>query len=182
MHELRKTPATKPHEIEDISCNKCRKICKTRSTYWTVGEHWIHYKCEKLNPEQITSIEATTTADYIPIIRCNCSASMLFSLFRFIWLPLHVAAWMMSSIPVISLSTNSVSFLPLRRTSYNCWCSNIWAIKDSRKYLLWKPPRKHKVLTLQIELDVPRMLLVWCVMSFLYLAIDPLVAIAISSC
>jgi hypothetical protein len=26
------------------------------------------------------------------IIRCNCSASMLFSLFRFIWLPLHVAA------------------------------------------------------------------------------------------
>ena len=65
MHELRKTPATKPHEIEDISCNKCRKICKTRSTYWTVGEHWIHYKCEKLNPEQITSIEATTTADYI---------------------------------------------------------------------------------------------------------------------
>jgi hypothetical protein len=65
MDELGKAPATKQHEIEDISCNKCRKNCKTRSTYCTVGEHWIHYKCEKLNPEQITAIEATTTADYI---------------------------------------------------------------------------------------------------------------------
>lgn len=33
MDELGKTPATKQHEIEDISCNKCRKNCKTRSTY-----------------------------------------------------------------------------------------------------------------------------------------------------
>jgi hypothetical protein len=64
VHKLRKTPATKQHEIEDISCYKCRKNGKTCSTYCTVGEHWIHYKCEKLNPEQITAIEATTTADY----------------------------------------------------------------------------------------------------------------------
>lgn len=63
-HKLRKTPATKQHEIEDISCSKCRKNCRTRSIYCTEGEHWIHYKCEKLNSEQITAIEATTAVDY----------------------------------------------------------------------------------------------------------------------
>ena len=31
--ELRKTPATKQQEIEDIACCKCRKNCKIRSTY-----------------------------------------------------------------------------------------------------------------------------------------------------
>jgi hypothetical protein len=33
VNKLRKTPATKQQEIEDISCCKCRKNCKTRSTY-----------------------------------------------------------------------------------------------------------------------------------------------------
>jgi hypothetical protein len=33
VNKLRKTPATKQQEIEDISCYKCRKNCKTRSTY-----------------------------------------------------------------------------------------------------------------------------------------------------
>jgi hypothetical protein len=37
-----KTPATKQQEIDDISCCKCRKNCKTRSTYWTVGDNEFH--------------------------------------------------------------------------------------------------------------------------------------------
>ena len=50
----------------DIQCPKCRKSCRTRSTYCTTGNHWVHYKCQKLTPVEIRQIEDTddTESDY----------------------------------------------------------------------------------------------------------------------
>jgi hypothetical protein len=50
----------------DIQCPKCGKSCRTRSTYCTTGNHWVHYKCQKLTPVEIRQIEDTddTESDY----------------------------------------------------------------------------------------------------------------------
>lgn len=34
-------------ETQNISCLKCNKKCRTRSTYCATGKHWIHYRCQK---------------------------------------------------------------------------------------------------------------------------------------
>ena len=50
----------------DIQCPKCGKSCRTRSTYCTTGNHWVHYKCQKLTPVEIRQIDDTddTESDY----------------------------------------------------------------------------------------------------------------------
>ena len=50
----------------DIQCPKCGKSCRTRSTYCTTGNHWVHYKYQKLKPVEIRKIEDTddTESDY----------------------------------------------------------------------------------------------------------------------
>ena len=50
----------------DIQCPKCGKSCRTRSTYCTTGNHWVHYKSQKLTPIEIRQIEDTddTESDY----------------------------------------------------------------------------------------------------------------------
>jgi hypothetical protein len=38
---------------------KCGKSCRTRSTYCTTGNHWVHYKYQNLTPVEIRPIEDT---------------------------------------------------------------------------------------------------------------------------
>ena len=38
---------------EDIQCLKCNRPCRKKASFCTNGEHWIHYNCEKLSPEEI---------------------------------------------------------------------------------------------------------------------------------
>ena len=40
-------------ETGDATCPKCNKKCRTRSTYCTAGQHWVHYKCQKLTNQEI---------------------------------------------------------------------------------------------------------------------------------
>jgi len=46
-------------ETQNISCLKCNKKCRTRSTYCTTGKHWIHYRCQNLTETEIEKIEKT---------------------------------------------------------------------------------------------------------------------------
>ena len=59
----RYTSTQNEHQIainpENISCFKCNKNCRTRSTYCTTGKHWIHYRCQKLTEIEIKKVEKT---------------------------------------------------------------------------------------------------------------------------
>jgi uncharacterized membrane protein len=59
----RYTSTQNEHQIainpENISCFKCNKNCRTRSTYRTTGKHWIHYRCQKLTEIEIKKVEKT---------------------------------------------------------------------------------------------------------------------------
>jgi hypothetical protein len=48
---------------DNIQCSKCTKFCRSRSTYCTSGNHWIHYRCEKLTKDQITQREESDDKD-----------------------------------------------------------------------------------------------------------------------
>jgi hypothetical protein len=47
----------------DTTCPKCNKKCRTRSTYCTDGQHWVHYKCQKLTNQEIQEIENSKSDD-----------------------------------------------------------------------------------------------------------------------
>jgi len=49
---------------QDINCIKCKRPCKTKSSYCDKGHHWTHYKCEKLSDEEIEKIEKDKTTDH----------------------------------------------------------------------------------------------------------------------
>ena len=37
---------------------KCHRPCRSKSTYCDVGNHWIHYNCEKLSSNEIPTVES----------------------------------------------------------------------------------------------------------------------------
>ena len=53
----------KNRETDDATCPKCNKKCRTRSTYCTAGQHWVHYKCQKLTNQEIQEIENSKSDD-----------------------------------------------------------------------------------------------------------------------
>lgn len=58
------TQNIKCNSTQDINCIKCKRPCKTKSSYCDKGHHWTHYKCEKLSEEEITKIEEDKTTDH----------------------------------------------------------------------------------------------------------------------
>ena len=50
-------------ETGDTTCPKCNKKCRTRSTYCTDGQHWVHSKCQKLTNQEIQEIENSKSDD-----------------------------------------------------------------------------------------------------------------------
>ena len=42
-----------------IECLICSKNCKTKAVFCESGNHWIHYRCERLAQHEITLIEAS---------------------------------------------------------------------------------------------------------------------------
>ena len=49
---------------EDIQCLKCNRPCRKKASFCTSGEHWIHYNCEKLSPEEIQINENDLDGSY----------------------------------------------------------------------------------------------------------------------
>jgi len=45
------------NNIEDITCTKCKKNYRIRSTYCSKGNHWVHYRCLKLTTQEIQQLE-----------------------------------------------------------------------------------------------------------------------------
>ena len=37
----------------DIICTRCKRLCKTRAAVCQVGNHWIHYRCDRLTTDEI---------------------------------------------------------------------------------------------------------------------------------
>ena len=37
----------------DITCTRCKRSCKTRAAVCQVGNHWIHYRCDRLTTDEI---------------------------------------------------------------------------------------------------------------------------------
>lgn len=48
----------------NIDCIKCRRACRSRSTYCNTGNHWVHYRCQKLSPMEIEEAEADELGHY----------------------------------------------------------------------------------------------------------------------
>ena len=46
-----------PIQEENIKCKKCGKNCRKRSSYCSLGQHWVHYNCERLDEAEIRAIE-----------------------------------------------------------------------------------------------------------------------------
>ena len=40
-------------EYNKETCIKCHKKCRTRSTFCETGNHWVHYRCQKLTEQVI---------------------------------------------------------------------------------------------------------------------------------
>ena len=51
-----------PHKVNNDNI-QCPKFCRSRSTYCTSGNHWIHYRCGKLTKDQITQREESDDKD-----------------------------------------------------------------------------------------------------------------------
>ncbi|VDI71156.1 Hypothetical predicted protein [Mytilus galloprovincialis] len=45
-----------------INCIQCNRPCRKRASFCNTGSHWIHYKCEKLNPSENERILKMTQA------------------------------------------------------------------------------------------------------------------------
>jgi hypothetical protein len=43
-------------KLKETKCYKCKRNCKTRAALCLKG-HWVHYICDKLTDQEITSIE-----------------------------------------------------------------------------------------------------------------------------
>lgn len=51
-------------DLSSVMCTKCHKICRTRSIFCNVGNHWIHYQCQKLTETEIQAIENSNADDH----------------------------------------------------------------------------------------------------------------------
>ncbi|CAG2245584.1 unnamed protein product [Mytilus edulis] len=48
---------TQDKDSDNIACIKCTRNCRTKSTYCSTGNHWVHYRCQNLTQEDITEVE-----------------------------------------------------------------------------------------------------------------------------
>ena len=46
-------------EMDNERCCKCKRNVLSKALYCDQGQHWVHYRCLKLNSEEITAIENT---------------------------------------------------------------------------------------------------------------------------
>jgi hypothetical protein len=60
-------------KLKEAKCYKCKRNCKTRAALCLKG-HLVHYICDKLTDQEITSIEAHRD---IPYICKACKASVI---------------------------------------------------------------------------------------------------------
>ena len=51
-------------DAEDITCSICSSECANASIYCNLCNHWVHYKCEKLNKADITRLETEEAENY----------------------------------------------------------------------------------------------------------------------
>ena len=51
-------------EPSDTKCAVCRRNCVTRASYCDQGDHWVHYKCEKLSQQEIEVLEQSDEVTY----------------------------------------------------------------------------------------------------------------------
>ncbi|CAG2213851.1 unnamed protein product [Mytilus edulis] len=62
-------------------CPKCNRKCLSKCIECSVGNHWIHFKCEKLNKEQINTLEQSPDVPYVCSIctkrQGNVSSNMI---------------------------------------------------------------------------------------------------------
>ena len=40
----------------DITCTRCKRSCKTCAAIYQVGNHWIHYRCDRLTTDEIDRV------------------------------------------------------------------------------------------------------------------------------
>ena len=45
-------------------CSKCKRTCKKRAALCEVGNHWIHYACDKLTKDEIYQLENSGTSNF----------------------------------------------------------------------------------------------------------------------
>ena len=66
----------KPIEYSDHTCPKCKKNVKSRGTFCTAGNHWIHYNCERLKTHEIEQLEkSSNTSDEYSCKICSKNTS-----------------------------------------------------------------------------------------------------------
>ena len=72
INKINKNHELRTAKTGDATCPKCNKKCRTRSTYCTVGQHCVHYKCQKLTDQEIQVIENSKSEDqYQCKLRCE---------------------------------------------------------------------------------------------------------------
>jgi len=55
----------------DATCIKCHKKCRTRSTFCNTGNHWIHYKCQKLSEHEVYVAENSKADEHYECKICR---------------------------------------------------------------------------------------------------------------
>jgi hypothetical protein len=63
INKINKNHELRTAKTGDATCPKCNKKCRMRSTYCTVGQQWVHYKCRKLTDQEIQVIENSKSED-----------------------------------------------------------------------------------------------------------------------
>lgn len=56
---------------DDATCIKCHKKFRTRSTFCNAGNHWIHYKCQKLTEHEIYVAENSKADEHYECEICG---------------------------------------------------------------------------------------------------------------
>jgi hypothetical protein len=64
-------------EDSKASCIKCHKKCRTRSICCDTRNHWVHYKCQKLNEQEIQIAENSSENEYY---KCKLCSNVKFNL------------------------------------------------------------------------------------------------------
>ena len=59
-----RSPAVASHvgdtDPTNIICTKCKRACKTRAAVCQIGNHWIHYHCDRLSSDEIDRLHKDT--------------------------------------------------------------------------------------------------------------------------
>ena len=71
INKINKNHEVRTAETGDATCPKCNKKCRTRSTYCTVGQHWVHYKWQTLTDQEIQVIENSKSEDQYQCKLCR---------------------------------------------------------------------------------------------------------------